>query len=85
MTVLCYTCATLYYGCTVLWLHCIVFTVFTIWCGVVSAGDFDGAVDHYLAAESNLMDVFSLFPDLIPPTVASLIPTAGRERESSRL
>ena len=45
-------------------------------------GDFDGAVDNYLAADSDIMDVFALFPDLIPPTVACLVPALSKKADS---
>jgi hypothetical protein len=32
-------------------------------------GDFDGAVVHYIAADSDITDVFALFPDLVPPNI----------------
>ena len=48
-------------------------------------GDFDGAVDNYLAAGSDIIDVFSLFPDLIPPTVASLVPSMSKKGDSSNV
>ena len=36
-------------------------------------GDFDGAVVHYIAANSDIIDVFSLFPDFVPPNLLSIL------------
>ena len=41
-------------------------------------GDFDGAVVNYISAESDIVDVLSLYPELIPQSLfTSLYPQRG--------
>lgn len=36
-------------------------------------GDFDGAIVNYLSAESDIVDVLSLFPEFIPQSLFTLL------------